>query len=494
MNSLRHSRRPAAGALLAAVIATLIAGCGSASTSATATAPSTTETTAVQTTVAPATSAAPATTTTALDREGLPVVMDTDMAVEGAMSILYLLGKPEIDVRAITVSGTGLVHCAPGVRQALGLVELAGAGEIPVACGPEQPLEGINAFPTSWRVGADDLYGVDLPEGGAPSDLPAPELLVSVIEEAGEPVVVYADGPMTNLAAALRLEPAITGDIAGVVAMGGAVGVPGNTIKNPDAEWNVWVDPVAAAEVFASGVPISLVPLDATSQVPLNAFHLRALQAHRGSGVADVVAEMLAGDEQLKSGVLYFWDQLAAALLVDQSLATFETMDLEVVTEGPRDAAGATLAGGGSPVSVAVAVDVERFEREFLSVMAGEPIGPIAKDADITVGFDGEEWAIDAPASLPAGEAVLSFANSGAGDALVALGRLTGGATEQDLEATPFSVEPPPFFELDGYGLAPPGDGIVVVVALGVPGSRYVTGLDLGAGEKAVIARIEVGG
>jgi inosine-uridine nucleoside N-ribohydrolase len=349
------------------LVAALVGGCGG----------DTTVTTGPQTTGGAGTISA--TTTPALPEMGTPVVVDTDLALDSVMAILYLLGRSELDVVAITVSGTGEVHCEPGVRIAAGLVALAEAGEIPVACGPEAPLEGFNTFPTSWRVAADDAWGLELPDGGAPSGLPAPELLVSVIETEADPVVVFTDGPLTNLAAALRLDPGIAGNITMVYAMGGAIDVPGNTPRNPDAEYNIWVDPVAAAEVLASGVPLTLIPLDATNQLPLHAVHLRALEEHQSSPVgAAVVAMLEANSEFVTGGGGYFWDQLAAALLADETLASFETTRLAVITEGERDVAGRTVRGSnGAEVRVPITVDVERFEREFLSALAGEDVGPI---------------------------------------------------------------------------------------------------------------------
>ncbi len=103
------------------------------------------------------------------------MVIDTDLSLDGNVAILYLLGRPELEVKAITVSGPGEAHCEPGGQIAAGLVALAGAGDIPVACGPEEPLEGTNAFPDQLRAWADDAWGLELPEGGPPSDLPAPD-------------------------------------------------------------------------------------------------------------------------------------------------------------------------------------------------------------------------------------------------------------------------------------------------------------------------------
>jgi purine nucleosidase len=80
-------------------------------------------------------------------------------------------------------------------------------------------------------------------------------------EHAGE-LEVVAVGPLTNLAAALRLDPGITTLVGNVTIMGGAALVPGNV--TPSAEANIWNDPEAAAEVFAAPWPITLVPLDVT--------------------------------------------------------------------------------------------------------------------------------------------------------------------------------------------------------------------------------------
>jgi pyrimidine-specific ribonucleoside hydrolase len=100
-------------------------------------------------------------------------------------------------------------------------------------------------------------------------------LLAEQITEAPQPVTIVALGPLTNLAEALLAQPALAGRIARIVIMGGAWRVPGNIqalspkIDNPHAEWNIFCDPYAADVVLRCGAPITLVPLDATDQVPL---------------------------------------------------------------------------------------------------------------------------------------------------------------------------------------------------------------------------------
>jgi hypothetical protein len=86
-------------------------------------------------------------------------VIDTDMSADDVMAILYLLQRPDVAVRAITVAGTGLAHCDAGTQHARDLVALLAAGSIPVACGRETPLQGTHHFPPDWRVAADQLHG-----------------------------------------------------------------------------------------------------------------------------------------------------------------------------------------------------------------------------------------------------------------------------------------------------------------------------------------------
>lgn len=447
------------------------------------------DTTAGETGVATTTTEA---ATTTPGPTGTAVIVDTDVASEGLMSIIYLVGRQDIDIQAITISGTGLVHCTEGVDQVLGILELMEADEIPVACGPERPLEGRNAFPTSWRVVADEGYGLDLDHGRSPSGLSAPDLIAEVIAGSTGPVTIYADGPQTNLAQALRDHPGITEDIEMVYVMGGAIDATGNTIRNPDAEWNIWVDPVAASELFESGVPITLVTLDATNQVPLNVFHREALRSHQETPGAEAVLTMLDNSDQLETGGLYFWDQLTAALLVDESYATMDERRVAVVLDEDRSAAGVTEdSPSGSWMRVASDIDAERFEREFLSAIAGTDVGPIIPDPDWSVTFDGDTWATDLPDSLPAGDYVLRLANESDGDAGIAVGWLTNNATVEDMDAWE-GIAQPPWYELEDFLPMAPNTDFVSIASLGSGHEYLLVGLDVANDAATRFALIDV--
>lgn len=306
-----------------------------------------------------------------------PVVIDTDMAADDWMALLYLLRRPDVAVQAITVTGAGEAHCEPGTRNARGLVALANRGDIPVACGRTTPLQGGHAFPAQWRADVDTLLGLTLPTSATrPTQQTAVDLLASVIQASPQPVVLLTLGPLTNIAEAVQRTPALMKNLAMIYIMGGAVAVPGNIaesgarIANHVAEWNLYVDPHAAQVVLASGAPITLVPLDATNHVPVTGSFYGRLKADRASPVAGFAFDVLTKRYAfIQSGGYYFWDPLAAAILTDESLATLQTRALSVI-EAEGAESGRTLPSAvGAPVRVAVSADGARFEPVFLSTL-----------------------------------------------------------------------------------------------------------------------------
>jgi pyrimidine-specific ribonucleoside hydrolase len=223
----------------------------------------------------------------------------------------------------------------------------------------------------------DDLLGLSLPEGSASGATPtAVELLSSEIKSSPGELTLLTLGPLTNVAEALQADPSLVDDIDMIYIMGGAVNVPGNVaasgvgIPNEKAEWNIYVDPSAADIVFRSGAPITLVPLDATNQVPLTSEFYNQVRRNHGSAEAGFVFDVLTQQKGfIDSGGYFFWDPLAAAILSDESLATIRDENLCVVTaEGPDS--GWTKPDDGCPqVRVAVSADEARFKQTFLDTL-----------------------------------------------------------------------------------------------------------------------------
>ena len=304
-----------------------------------------------------------------------PIIIDTDMAVDDWMAILYLLNRTDVAVQAITVTGAGEAHCGPGVENALRLVHLAGKSNIPVACGRETPLEGDHTFPEEWRTHVDSFAGQDPPAAENPNtSQDAVALLQSILTASTEPVTILTLGPITNIASLLRTDPEISGRVEMVYVMGGAVNVPGNLDffidGNEAAEWNIYVDPMAAQEMLASGIPVTLIPLDATNQVPLTLDFYDRLEVDHPEAEAAFVYDVLTSSMgMIQSDSYYFWDPLAAGILADESIATIKEMEICIdTTEGPTS--GATQVKAGCP-TVRVAIDADQgiFEYNFIEAL-----------------------------------------------------------------------------------------------------------------------------
>jgi pyrimidine-specific ribonucleoside hydrolase len=314
-----------------------------------------------------------------LAADAQPVVIDTDMAPDDWLAILYLLQRPDVAVKAITVSGTGEAHCDPGVRNAMNLVMLAGRPEIPIACGRETPLQGSHTFPKDWRESVDDMLGLVLLENpNPPANTSAVALLTHTAQNSSTPIKLLALGPLTNVAEALESDPAFAQKLHSLTIMGGAVDVPGNVgsssdIKNVVAEWNIYIDPHAAAVVFKSGVPITLVPLDATDYVTVTTdFYQRQMKERLTPSAEFVYRVFMKKDPWIRVGDFHFWDPLAAALLTDESQASYQELSLAVVEEeGP--ASGQTVVSAeGQPMRVAIQAELPRFEKLFRDTINGK--------------------------------------------------------------------------------------------------------------------------
>ena len=247
-----------------------------------------------------------------------PVVVDLDLDSSDIAALAILLRDPAIDVRAILVDGTGLVHCAPGLRNVSYLLGQLGARDIPVACGREDAGPDGRPFPADWRVGPDTAWGIDIPPQigtGIPDD--AATLLQRVLDTSEEPVTIVALGPWTNLEDAFAADPALAARVAGIHAMAGAVDAPGNVIvegvtAEDRLEWNVAADPSAVAAVMATTIPITIVPLDATDDVPVPLDLDDQLEADHAAAGADLTYELLVRSPgRMTDPGQQLWDELA---------------------------------------------------------------------------------------------------------------------------------------------------------------------------------------
>jgi inosine-uridine nucleoside N-ribohydrolase len=293
-----------------------------------------------------------------------PVLIDTDPGIDDALALLFAWSSPEIQVEAITtVAGNVTVDAA--TTNLLRLFALRRPIPRPiVAAGAAGPL--ARALTTATRYHGEDGLG-DLPDWPEVERLPRSRGAVDVILDAARrherELTIVALGPLTNLALALKEDAGALARVGRVVAMGGAVDVPGNV--TPTAEFNMFVDPEAAHRVLAAGLPLEVVPLDATRQAVLPRAGMRATLARSPGALASRIQGFsergfrISHSDGAQGMALH--DPLAVGLALDPSLGTWEAVRLAI---GPDGETGRAV--GAPNCRVAKGIDVDRFIRLFL--------------------------------------------------------------------------------------------------------------------------------
>src|SRR4051794_21448353 len=296
----------------------------------------------------------------------VPCVLDCDPGHDDAVAIMLAAASPALDLRGITtVAGNGTLDKV--TLNARKVCTLAGIRDVPIAAGADRPLR--RPLETAAHVhGESALDGPALPDPGVPLDpRPADELIAAVAADTEQPLTLIAVGPLTNVATALDLHPALAGRLREIVVMGGSTGRGNHT---PYAEFNIYVDPEAAARVFESGVPLTMVGLNLTHQAiatPAVVERIAALDTEVARVVAGWMTYFGSTYEDLfgLSGPPVH-DPCAVALAIDRSLVRCVDTFVAIETEG-RWTRGATVVdlhgrlGRAPNARVAMDLDAERF-------------------------------------------------------------------------------------------------------------------------------------
>jgi purine nucleosidase len=316
-----------------------------------------------------------------------PVFADVDTGVDDAMALVYLLASAEAELVGIA-STSGNVAAQQVCINNLGLLELCRADDIPVSKGADQPL-------SSPLRTAEDTHG---PQGLGYAQLPpsvrqvtaynATEAWVRAARAHPGELIGLVTGPMTNLALALRVEPALPSLLRQLVIMGGSFEYRGNT--DVVAEWNISVDPEAAAEVFAAWSGHDTLPiilgLNLTENIVMTPAILTRLAAAAGSSTVAMSVLDARGTRSVASNpvirvledamrfyfefhfdegegyLAHLHDPLAAAVALDLSLAQTRTATVDVELTGTLTR-GMTIADWsgrwGRPPNAQVGIDVD---------------------------------------------------------------------------------------------------------------------------------------
>jgi pyrimidine-specific ribonucleoside hydrolase len=299
--------------------------------------------------------------------KGRPIVLDVDPGIDDAIAILLAVRSPELDLRAVTVV-FGNVELDLGVTNALKILELAGRTDIPVARGAEAPL--VAQPLTAKNVhGENGLGNAVLPDPAAklyPGS--ALRLMAETLSASPEPVTLVPVGPLTNIAIFLKAYPELRPKIREIVSMGGTAAEVG-TVK-PMVSFNILNDPEAAAIVYRSGLPVTMVGLDVTLETVLTPEHTRRFAGSTAAVARFVDAVVRFHGEVRDADGLVVHDALAVGTLIDPTFVRTEALPVDIELAGDLTR-GMTVVDrradrtwkDAAPVStrVSLEVDAERF-------------------------------------------------------------------------------------------------------------------------------------
>ena len=300
------------------------------------------------------------------------IILDTDPGADDALAIMLMLASPEINLEAITTVH-GNVTLDKTTRNALALLEFLNATHIPVAKGCTVPLVKPPHQAQGEVVhGSSGMGRTNLPEPKTqPIKVHAVDYLIERFLAEPKELTLFAIGPLTNVALAIRQEPKFAECIKELVIMGGAVRSGGN--MSPLAEFNISEDPHAAHVVFNSGIPITLIPLDATYKCLLTSAdieRLNKIDSPIARFVRDVTAdymEFYLKYEGFAGCALH--DPLTVAAIIAPELLSIEQHYVNVDISGGVST-GKTYADfmkvAKKPVNMKVTLDVKG--REFVEL------------------------------------------------------------------------------------------------------------------------------
>ncbi len=275
------------------------------------------------------------------------ILIDTDPGVDDAYAILLAMCSPELQVEAITTV-CGNVSVEQATQNLLTIFGVLDLDEFPIiAQGEAAPL--VKPLVNAAHVHGDDglgnishLQDTDgnprySPANTTLSSMSGVDLILETASRYADELIVVALGPLTNLAKAIRKDAAKMRRLRKIIVMGGAFEDYGNVTTT--AEFNIFVDPHAAHEVFQFGVPVHIFPLDATHQVVLTGERLRAEIEGQDNRVPHFLWDATQACMEFYREHVGFWgfhihDALPIAVLTSPDY--FESVDayVQVETEG----------------------------------------------------------------------------------------------------------------------------------------------------------------
>jgi purine nucleosidase len=294
-----------------------------------------------------------------------PLIHDHDGHIDDLISLALLATQTERKLIATTLTPADC-YLEPATLGVEKLLTFFKATDVAFARSTD---EGINPFPHAFRKDSNHLPHLKifsaLSESKVQCSKKGAVQLISDCLQRESKCDVIETGPLTNIAEILKLNPTLSKSVNKLIVMGGALGVPGNveTEKNHDgsAEWNFYNHPIAADLVLKSGIPITLVSLDLTNQLPVTQRLVERLKKQLSFPFSQLVYESWQVVLNNPDQNYYLWDILTAVVLLRPDLFNFTLEKIKIQTHGPSQ--GRTLIDkNGIEVSMPQAKNVSDIE------------------------------------------------------------------------------------------------------------------------------------
>lgn len=293
-----------------------------------------------------------------------PLMIDVDTGIDDAAALAFAAGIRANVVGVSTVAGNVPIDLA--TDNTLRVLSLIGKDDVPVFRGASRPLAAT--YRDAGHVhGENGLGGAELPASPmVEAAMSGPEAIIEMASRFEGELTLVMLGPLTNLAIAHSLRPGIVNQIAKLVVMGGSFFTRGNI--TPDAEFNIYVDPDAANQVFsAPWADATVVGLDVTHRTALTRQQWEAIPP-AASGAAGLIRTIAARTfrERARSG-FFLHDPLALAVALDPTLISGQRYSIAVSADG--ETRGKTSISEGGSILVARDVGRQVFEQRFCDAL-----------------------------------------------------------------------------------------------------------------------------
>ncbi|HTW49936.1 MAG TPA: nucleoside hydrolase [Acidobacteriaceae bacterium] len=285
------------------------------------------------------------------------VILDTDIGddIDDAFALALLLSGPDVDLLGVT---TAWGDTDLRARLVARFLAETGHADVPVAAGPETKASSV----FSQRRYAEGYPPRHWPNGV--------DFILDQIRRHPGQITLVAIAPFSTVVAAIDRDPETFRKLKRVVLMGGSIhrhyGDMGYLPdRGPEPEYNIDSDIASSRKLFASGVPIYMMPLDST-QLKLDEV-LRAVLFSQGTRTTNALSQLYwQWSDSTGSPTPTLFDAMAAAYVLDPSLCPTTPMHIRI------DDRGNTLPEPGpANANVCLQSDSDRFFHFYLRTVLG---------------------------------------------------------------------------------------------------------------------------